>query len=629
MIKNNYSQFIRTTADIHHAYEAGELYLKKFEDGKLKSKSGVKRWVAHLGHFFHWITGHAKSDAYDRYQILFAKNLNVNLLTASPLARRQIRRDVTIRDLEITRHVLTESMFFDQDLNKMGQIYQKLNAINRGINERIAAMKEQSLPTADLLNADPNWQKIDSEALLNLQRKLLQKDSSPITDSEKDLLFHCLQVKSKVHEVVKYWNDDLSSYIDYKKLNRVKRTADMISSRALKLHNEFKERYGEVKIVNREPMPTFEQLKGAFHMAFERLPMLMEVRRTPEVRKIAARIIQLLMVGMDYQKVEFPDNDVCFTFKEIYKSQDAITISLKRNEREYDNYFEWFMKRMLPENTAKEQLITDIKQFFIDTIRRSIGKIIVDGKEFVSSKGQTTQLFTYLRQRFFEYLAENPDHIYEVIASNIRHELPTGIKHNLSHAEFSDLIIEAAERAKCREGISKILPLTSFKPQQLAQLAKISNLSEENIEPLLRIQLLRLMSLLTQRTLEMTTEDIGFDLEREPYYRLANKLQAPPDNQLLDENRKWVLSKDLNSFTFEGVASHSLYKSSLSNDYGVREEFLEEKNPICMYQKGIRINKIVPQEWNDKPHAVRMAYTNVRVSPDAVILLDKIKATFS
>ncbi len=119
-------------------------------------------------------------------------------------------------------------------------------------------------------------------------------------------------------------------------------------------------------------MPNQLQLKSAFEMAFEKLPLLMKNRKTKEIRAFAARCIQTMMLGKKVKEVPYPEDDVCFTFQEVKDFQDILPMKLPG----FESYIQWH--HMLFSNCGLETYLSKLISELISTNADAEYKKILD-----------------------------------------------------------------------------------------------------------------------------------------------------------------------------------------------------------------------------------------------------------
>lgn len=139
------------------------------------------------------------------------------------------------------------------------------------------------------------------------------------------------------------------------------------------MHTDFQKRFGEVSIENGVPMPTLKQLKAAFSLA-EPLQTDFDMS-TAQTRAAYARAIQTIMLGPAAADLPMPEDDICFTCKELK------AVELSEFETDYMDGIEWQLKdssyykggRDRPANKTPqgmhEALLDYTKQFFMDFCR--------------------------------------------------------------------------------------------------------------------------------------------------------------------------------------------------------------------------------------------------------------------
>ncbi len=142
---------------------------------------------------------------------------------------------------------------------------------------------------------------LDKNALRSLLKHLEDKPSVPLNKGERSLL------------------TQLVSLLGEEKIApELQEMHTFFFNKAKKLHETpTLQNLGSVAIIDRKALPTKDQLKTAFQLAFSQMPYLMNSRSDMDSRIFAAHVIQVILCG---QKVAgdlpFPSND-SFQIKEI------------------------------------------------------------------------------------------------------------------------------------------------------------------------------------------------------------------------------------------------------------------------------------------------------------------------
>lgn len=734
----NISHFIRTTANIRKSKERGDLYLKKFEEGELKEKKGWKKIKAVFGHFFHWITGRAKIKLKERYQRIL-KNCFEEYSDPALDSWQNHEIRLKISDLKITNLVLKK---LPKELtNERPEYKQKVQEYIQNKQKQIEKdfVPKEAKESFQRLFTASEWEEIKPKQIKKLSEKLSKGKN--LTNKEKLCLDLCIKLKPKIEA----FNQSLEKVSDIKKtklsqimrkgtfneLASITKTVDQFKEiyikKAMRLHKMYNEKWASIDIEKGKPMPYQLQLKRAFEMAFNKLPLLMGNRKTEEIRAFAARCIQTIMLGKEVGKVPYPEDDVCFTFQEAKDIQNFIPMKLpdfssysqwnlmpdsneglkkdlaniytdlfsetkseitrikdfneennKKLEKELSeekkdlkklldkqniDELEKIMKAIVtnPEpdrirevlseltkicnNTGKKTInnfndekLTEIRkkylqsrqkirlsQFCLDYPRSTTAKvknnsfILLEGKE-----GELPMFLEKLRDEHYQYLVKQSNEIQNIIDTNAKHSKVLGIPEDFTEENFKNLFPKTVEKT--------ILDDAKFTDQQLTVLSNLSNQEKENISRMYRIKLLELFMSFNQATQGIDPEK--FDKSQTETFmvqRASTKLESG-----ITATGSWTFDPSLNQIYFDQKWSLFLPRTSvfrlliIPDNLASYEEESKDKCTYATFNNGVDIHSIVPDGKMDenKGHATYTNHRNLKVSPNAVNILDKIVNTF-
>ena len=248
-------------------------------------------------------------------------------------------------------------------------------------------------------------------ALFEKNQRLLEADAVKIETSPfkiKASPFHDKNFEARINRITSLLRQFNSNAV----------TLDL-----LVLHSDFKKRFGEVPIENGVPMPTLKQLKAAFAIA---KPLQNDFDMSTGITRARyARAIQTIMVGSPAAELPMPEDDICFTCKELKEAE------IFETETEYKDGLEWQIKDSSlykggidnPPNRTLEgmqaALVGYTDQFFMDFLRgihatktvrseytSESFKMVEDRKVLLSQNEKRMGVFTALRTEFLGALKD-------------------------------------------------------------------------------------------------------------------------------------------------------------------------------------------------------------------------------
>lgn len=324
MTNMSFNNFSKAIASIKESYDAGTLYKKTLVNGQLQRKSVTALIGATYKHFKLWCRNELKKDNEQRMEKLFYEC--VEELKKSATTESEMFTDIpSPYTLKITNYVINKL----QIDNKISQ--EKIAFVNQVKETADLIAKNPLALSLSHVMQDPDWLAIDSIKDVRELYKKLENPYAKLTDKEIDLMKKCLRLAPKIIELEETFESDpqLATMVNNKEFSAIKKIAFRFADRTDYLRDEYWKVYGSVKMdESGHLIPTKNQLKGAFDLAFKKIPLLMEHRTDPEIRKLAARFVYTLMCDDEQiETVKLPDNDFSFSILEVSESE---------NDRNYD-----------------------------------------------------------------------------------------------------------------------------------------------------------------------------------------------------------------------------------------------------------------------------------------------------
>lgn len=460
---------------------------------------------------------------------------------------------------------------------------QKLST-DDGLNEREEQLLKSALEFGSDANIKESFEKVDK---LN-----------------KQIGTNFLKVPEEIEAIRKLFSSALSR-TDQKEINDV--FYSVYKEKLVNLHKTFAKKFGRVSIKNNKPIPKKSQLIAAFKMAFENMPELMEARVNDQARKITARVIQLIMVeSKNIEKIPYPKNDVCFTFKELSKKRQIVDLQLK----EHSSFFDFHLTDKT--EIKKKKLNKYIHSFYLDNIPRPSSIKKIGDEEFELKKESLGLFITKIKEKLLNVASENPQKIIDMYEEYDKDQFLKSLPN-----KFEEILKTAFKNDDDLNAIENNIKL----PEDVQDQDKLSSL--------LKIRVLELMSLMNQSIQ-------GFETIHFPELKKQDLLTVALCDigfSTLDPNiqdRRMVLKEDI-----DGLTSSMTCNIGSPNDnkcqqlLNIDKKFFSEAEllPLFSFDRKIEIHQISPRGEKTDPLATFCNYENFLVSPDTLNILDKVLKT--
>ena len=317
----------------------------------------------------------------------------------------------------------------------------------------------------------------------------------------------------------------------------------------------------------------------------------------------------MIMVGSkNIKKIKYPENDVCFTFKELSKKRQVVDLQLK----ERGSFFDFH----LTDKTKKkgEKLNEYIHSFYLDNIARPSDIKKIGDDEFELKKETLGLFITKIKEKLLNVAHNDPQKIKDMYEKYNKDKFLKSLPN-----KFDEILKTAFKNDDDLNAITDSINL----PEDVKDPNKVSSV--------LKIRVLELMSLMNQSI--QGFETIHFpELKRQEPISVVLTMDIGFLKGLIPETQdpRMVLKKDLNSLTSTITRNISATKGDTQSLNIDGKFFSETKVPLFSFDRKIEIHQISPRGEKTDPLATLATFTNYKnflVSPDTLNILDKVLKT--
>ncbi len=665
MLNGHLPEFTQSMVKLSDAHDVGTLYRKKVVNGQLVSRTGLDLIGALLGHIIKWILGKTTSENDRLMKDLFAEaKEHFESSSTSEASDIQATTKITPYALKVSDYVLKQ-LKGAEAINVT-----EFNTIESELKKHIRKIPNN---LKDLIE-DDDWKEIPSIYEVLKLCDELKKRSPRLSDDQIALMKRCVHLNKKIHETRKLIkkNSKYQEFFNIEEFNAIQEVSTRLVQSSIRLHKRFRSQYGKVEMIDGALNPTKKQLLGAFKMA-KQIPIVNHLT-DPQLMVVSSRLIQTILVGPQRVKeIPFPDDCHSFEYQELNTQAEKAKIPV--NFDQFDSFLEYHIRsqnRSLGLVLKKEGIVSDISfnlgkevvekcftkpadEESLKTLNTLLAKTLSIGdfedlqakvfkrssldytanfiNDNLSRKGlflklgdQTFELaetkdreifFELGRDSFYNHLLENPDKIDELIEQNEWLNESVQFPNDLTKEKFLEYLKEAnAEaNARCEESIlEQVAEMTCFTDEQIKNLAEKSHNSKEEIEPLLRLKMLQLMTVCNQSAMGINTNAIDPGIKEQIENRLNTKLQL-----------SCTLKQSVTTISpsLDGFQNRTRYHISFVTDL-TNIEFSEQLLPIGSFDKVLDIEALAPPATDSHTFGTFAEYDHVGISPLIVPKLDDL-----
>jgi hypothetical protein len=619
MVNSHFPQYVENLMKLLDAKDSKNLYKKEFANGNIVDKSGSNLIWSVSKNVFYKITFQSKkieSIENNKLESLFDvlhKDLNNKDSTKTTAHKVEVNAGFSGIDspenmVESTQENPTPGYPYDPnfkvtplnnnlprllDISKqfekiypLAQGFLKDN-INTWIDEQIGknnpSLKEF---TKKMMSIDFNILK----KFNGLFKKMTFEDVlSKMSPKDLELIQHCLILDAEIKNKALSKDHILSLTFLNIPTAEVEKLAGLFYAKLKPLRDTYLKECEKVSVgVDGKLQTNLGQLKSAFDLTLERIIPALSDSIAPQYKILVARMTQYILCGQEINTVPFPEDEFCFTCKELNEVEDVQIID-NNPFQYYVESSQIYVKAKKPttqfeaNNDVNKRVIDDcLKQFSRDLNRHKGGIHFKEKTYHIQSAKELSDLFLAIKNDYCHNLCDKDQHS-KLIEFNQSVNDNAGISNTLTKVEFKKLleVTFAQENHNLdSEGVDAIIGSISLNGDDIQKLKTIfPDKNDDTLKGEMEAQLIshfiQIMSLLNQ-----TSSAIFLDPKEHPNVKLNEGLttlvSAP---NITTYNVNSYRCETVNQYTY-GILNDSLEAVNiLINDKEIYELPSEESSP--------------------------------------------------